>query len=144
VIFFYHPNVTDPSLAPEGKSTFQAVVPVANTGKLALDWSQIGSLLEKRVLDEIGRRLVPDIHDRVVTSFHLTPRDFALDFNAHLGNGWGMVTPKMGGIWRHGHRDSQIENLYFVGASTAPGAGIPNVLSGAKLATKLLLERYLS
>ncbi|MEN9684088.1 MAG: hypothetical protein RLZZ427_1839, partial [Pseudomonadota bacterium] len=89
IIMLSHPTVTDPSLVPEGKSLFSAAVPVANQGKLPIDWDQVGPLLEARVLNEIGRRLVPDIHDRIITKFHVTPRDSALDFNAHLGSGWG-------------------------------------------------------
>src|SRR3546814_13493147 len=77
MIFLDHPTVTDPSLAPTGKSVFRAVLPVAHLGKLAVDWTQVGPMLEKRVLDEIGRRLIPDIHDRIVTCFHYSTRDFA-------------------------------------------------------------------
>ena len=73
-------------MAPEGKSTFYALVPVAHMGKLAIDWNEIGPLLEKRILDEIGRRLIPDIHDRVVTKFSYAPTDFKQDLNAHLGS----------------------------------------------------------
>ena len=42
------------------------------------------------MLDEVGRRLIPDIHDRIVTKFHYAPRDFALDLNAHLGGEFGL------------------------------------------------------
>jgi phytoene desaturase len=62
-IYLHHPTVTDPSMAPaEGKSTFYALVPVAHMGKLPIDWEHVGPLLEKRILDEVGRRLIPDIH----------------------------------------------------------------------------------
>src|SRR3546814_988568 len=67
LIHLHHPTVTDPSIAPSGKSVFQAVVPVAHMGKLAIDWEQVGPMLERRVLDEVGRRLIPDIHDRIIT-----------------------------------------------------------------------------
>ncbi|MEG7671067.1 phytoene desaturase, partial [Listeria monocytogenes] len=81
---------TDPSMAPPGKSTFYALVPVAHMGKLAIDWETVGPVLEKRILDELGRRLIPDIHDRIVTKFHYAPRDFANDLNAHLGSAFSL------------------------------------------------------
>ncbi|MBA4163440.1 MAG: phytoene desaturase [Erythrobacter sp.] len=141
MIFLDHPTVTDPSLAPAGKSVFRAVVPVAHMGKLAVDWDQIGPMLEKRVLDEIGRRLIPDIHDRIVTRFHYTPRDFALDLNAHLGSAFGLEPlPWQSGWLRTHNRDDVIDNLYFVGAGTHPGAGFPGVVAGAKVTAGLMLK----
>jgi len=64
-IYLHHPTITDPSMAPEGKSTFYALVPVAHMGKLAIDWEQVGPVLEKRILDEVGRRLV-GVHRRSI------------------------------------------------------------------------------
>src|SRR5690349_23892661 len=52
--------------------------------KLAVDWEQVGPLLEQRILAEVERRLIPDLSDRIVTKFHYAPRDFALDLNAWL------------------------------------------------------------
>jgi phytoene desaturase len=89
-IYLHHPTVTDPSMAPEGKSTFYALVPVAHMGKLPVDWEQVGPLLEQRVLAEVERRLIPDLADRIVTKFHYAPRDFALDLNAHLGSAFSL------------------------------------------------------
>ncbi len=141
LIVLTHPSVTDPSLAPEGKSVFSAAIPVAHQGKLPLDWEQIGPLVEKRILDEIGRRLVPDIHDRIVARFHVTPRDLALEFNAHLGSAWGLEPSLRQSWWLRPHnRDPRIANFYLAGASTHPGAGVPGVLAGAKITAKLMLE----
>ncbi len=140
-ICLHHPTVTDPSLAPEGMSAFRAVVPVANRGKLAIDWNQVGPLIEQRVLDEIGRRLIPDIHDRIVTRFHYTPRDYALDLGAHLGSAFSLEPlPSQSAYFRGHSRDAVIGNLYLVGAGIHPGAGIPGVLAGAKGTARLMLE----
>ncbi|WP_374528343.1 phytoene desaturase family protein [Novosphingobium sp.] len=141
LIMLSHPTVTDPSLAPEGKSLFTAAVPVAHQGKLPIDWEVVGPMLEKRVLDEIGRRLVPDIHDRIITKFHRSPRDFALDFNSHLGSAWGLEPSRLQSWWLHARsRDARIANFYLVGASTHPGTGIGGVLASAKLTAKLMQE----
>jgi len=140
-IYLHHPTVTDPSLAPEGKSTFYALIPVAHMGKLAVDWAQVGPMLEQRVLDEVGRRLIPDIHDRIVTSFHYAPRDFALDLSAHVGSAFGLEPILTQSAWFRPHnRDDVIHNLYLVGAGTHPGAGIPGVVAGAKATAGLMLK----
>lgn len=140
-IYLHHPTVTDPSMAPEGKSTFYALVPVANMGKLPIDWEQVGPVLEKRILDEVARRLIPDLHDRIVTKFHYAPRDFALDLNAHVGSAFSLEPILTQSAWFRGHnRDDVIRNMYLVGAGTHPGAGIPGVVGSAKATAKLMLE----
>jgi phytoene desaturase len=141
MIILRHPSVTDPSVAPSGKSTFQAAVPVAHLGKLPIDWDEAGPLLEKRVLDEVGRRLIPDIHDRIVTSFHYAPDDFENDLGAYHGSAYGLEPVfSQVGPFRPGNRDGQLKNFYLVGASTHPGAGVPAVIASAKVTAQLMLE----
>ncbi|MFM7348993.1 MAG: phytoene desaturase, partial [Erythrobacter sp.] len=89
-IYLHHPTVTDPSMAPAGKSTFYALVPVSHMGKMPLDWDEVGPRLEKMILDELGRRLIPDIHDRIVTKFSYAPKDFKADLNAHMGSAFSL------------------------------------------------------
>lgn len=140
-LYLHHPTVTDPSLAPEGHSTFYALAPVPHMGKLPVDWNEIGPILEKRILDEIGRRLIPDIHERIVTRFHYTPADFGRDLNAHLGSAFSLEPILTQSAWFRTHnRDDAISNLYFVGAGTHPGAGIPGVVGSAKATAALMLE----
>jgi phytoene desaturase len=140
-IYLHHPTVTDPGMAPDGKSTFYALVPVAHLGKLAIDWDQMGPKLERRILDEIGRRLIPDIHERIVTKFHYTPRDFASDLNAHVGSAFSLEPILTQSAYFRGHnRDDVIENFYLVGAGTHPGAGIPGVVGSAKATAGLMIE----
>jgi len=141
LILLAHPSLTDPELAPQGKSVFSATVPVANLAKLPIDWEVVGPVLQKRVLAEIGRRLVPDISDRIVTAFHTTPRDLALDFNAWAGAAWSLeAIPTQSGPLRPHQRDGKLANLTLVGAGTHPGAGVAAVLASAKGAAALMLE----
>ena len=143
-IYLHHPTVTDPSMAPPGKSTFYALVPVAHMGKLKIDWEEIGPILEKRILDEVGRRLIPDIHDRIVTKFHYAPTDFAHDLNAHLGSAFSLEPVLTQSAFFRGHnRDDVIDNFYLVGAGTHPGAGIPGVVGSAKATAGLMIEDLL-
>ncbi|MGN6819936.1 MAG: phytoene desaturase [Sphingomonas sp.] len=141
-LYLHHPTVTDPSLAPEGQSTFYALAPVPHLGKFPVDWNEIGPILEQRILDEIGARLIPDIHERIVTKFSYAPSDFAHDLNAHLGSAFSLEPIlSQSAYFRVHNRDPHIPNLYFVGAGTHPGAGIPGVVMSAKATAKLMLEQ---
>jgi phytoene desaturase len=143
-IYLHHPSVTDPSMAPPGMSTFYALVPVANMGKLPIDWDEIGPQFEKRVLDEVGRRLIPDIHSRIVTKFSYTPKDFSIDLSAHQGSAFSLEPLLTQSAYFRAHnRDDAIQNFYLVGAGTHPGAGIPGVVGSAKATAGLMIEDLL-
>ena len=140
-IYLHHPTVTDPSMAPPGKSTFYALVPVANMGKLPIDWDEVGPIMADRVIAEVGRRLIPDIDDRIITRFHYAPPDFEADLGAWKGNAFSLEPLLTQSAWFRGHnRDDKLKNLYLVGAGTHPGAGIPGVVGSAKATAKLMLE----
>ncbi len=140
-LYLHHPTVTDPSLAPEGYSTFYVLAPVPHLGKFPVDWDEIGPILEKRILDEIGKRLIPDIHERIVTKFSYSPKDFGQDLSAHLGSAFSLEPVLTQSAWFRVHnRDDHIPNLYFVGAGTHPGAGIPGVVGSAKATAALMLD----
>ncbi len=139
-LYLHHPTVTDPSMAPEGMSTFYALAPVPHLGKFPVDWDEIGPILEERILAEIERRLIPDLKDRIVTKFSYAPKDFAADLNAHLGSAFSLEPVLTQSAWFRVHnRDDHIPNLYFVGAGTHPGAGIPGVVGSAKATAALML-----
>ncbi|MFM6852924.1 MAG: FAD-dependent oxidoreductase, partial [Sphingopyxis sp.] len=106
----------------------------------------IGPILEKRILDEVGRRCdIPDIHEWVVVKFHYTPHDFAVDLNAHLGSAFSLEPVLSQSAWFRTHnRDDDIGNLYFVGAGTHPGAGIPGVVGSAKATAQLMITDLMS
>ena len=140
-IYLHHPTITDPAMAPEGMSTFYALAPVPHMGKFAGDWDTVRPILEKRVLDEVGRRLIPDIHSRIVTKFSYAPTDFQRDLNAHLGSAFSLEPVlQQSAYFRVHNRDGAIPNLFFVGAGTHPGAGIPGVVGSAKATAALMLE----
>lgn len=139
-IYLHHPTVTDPSMAPAGKSTFYALVPVANMARLPIDWAEVGPVLEQRVLAEVGRRLIPDIEDRIVTRFHYAPPDFEADLGAWKGNAFSLEPLLTQSAYFRGHnRDDRLRNFYLVGAGTHPGAGIPGVVGSAKATAKLMV-----
>lgn len=140
-LYLHHPTVTDPSMAPEGHSTFYALAPVPHMGKLPIDWEVEGPRYAERILDEIERRLIPDIRARIVTQFHYAPPDFATDLAAHMGSAFSLEPLLTQSAYFRAHnRDDVIPNLYMVGAGTHPGAGIPGVVGSAKATARLMLE----
>jgi phytoene desaturase len=139
-LYLHHPTATDPSMAPEGCSTFYALAPVPHMGKLPIDWAEIGPAYADRILDHLEARLIPGLRERLVTSFHYTPADFGRDLAAHLGSAFSLEPTLMQSAWFRTHnRDDIIPNLYFVGAGTHPGAGIPGVVGSAKATAALML-----
>ncbi|WP_213979499.1 phytoene desaturase [Sphingomonas sp. dw_22] len=139
-LYLHHPSATDPGMAPEGHSTFYALAPVPHLGKFPIDWSEIGPVLEARILAEVQRRLIPDLKERIVAKFSYAPSDFRDDLNAHLGSGYSLEPILTQSAWFRVHnRDDAIANLYFVGAGTHPGAGIPGVVASAKATAALIL-----
>ncbi|WP_116091648.1 phytoene desaturase [Sphingomonas crusticola] len=140
-IYLHHPTVTDPSLAPEGCSSFYALAPVPHLGKAPLDWETIKEEYADRILGEIEQRLMPGLKDRIVTRFCYTPLDFQHDLQAHLGSAFSLEPLLTQSAWFRTHnRDDVLHNLYFVGAGTHPGAGIPGVVGSAKATAALMLE----
>jgi phytoene desaturase len=140
-LYLHHPSVTDPDLAPEGCSSFYALAPVPHLGNAPLDWDGIAESYADRILDEIERRLMPGLRDRIVTRYHYTPVDFARDLNAHLGSAFSLEPLlTQSAYFRTHNRDDILRNLYFVGAGTHPGAGIPGVVGSAKATARLMLE----
>ena len=142
-LYLHHPTVTDPDLAPPGHSTFYALAPVPHMGKLPVDWSKVGPILEERILDEIERRLIPDIRSRIKVRFSYAPSDFQQDLNAHMGSAFSLEPLLTQSAYFRAHnRDDVISNLYFTGAGTHPGAGIPGVVGSARATAALMLEDF--
>ena len=142
-LYLHHPTASDPDLAPQGHSTFYALAPVPHLGKLAADWDEIAPVYADRILEEIERRLIPELRERIVTRFHYTPVDFGRDLNAYLGSAFSLEPILTQSAWFRVHnRDDKISNLYFVGAGTHPGAGIPGVVGSAKATAELMLDDF--
>ncbi|UKK86051.1 phytoene desaturase [Sphingopyxis sp. BSN-002] len=141
-LYLHHPSITDPGMAPPGHSTFYALAPVAHLGKSQPDWDgAFGTRFADAILDEVERRVAPGLRANLVTRFHYTPQDFGRDLSAHLGSAFSLEPLLWQSAWFRAHnRDDKIENLYFVGAGTHPGAGIPGVVGSAKATAALMLE----
>lgn len=139
-LYLHHPSVTDPSMAPAGKSTFYALAPVPHMGKAPVDWAVEGPRYRDVVLGRVRDLLIPDLDERLDVCFHYTPQDFATDLGAHLGSAFSLEPRLTQSAWFRAHnRDDHFANLYFVGAGTHPGAGIPGVVGSAKATAGLIV-----
>ncbi len=138
-IYLHNPCVTDPAMAPPGKSAFYALAPVPHLGKARVDWEKLGPSYCDLILEHIRARLIPDLRDRLEVCFHYTPQDFHGDLGAHLGSAFSLDPVLTQSAWFRAHnRDDHFSNLYFVGAGTHPGAGIPGVVGSAKATASLI------
>ena len=139
-LYLHHPTKTDPSMAPEGCSTFYALAPVPHMGKADVDWRAEADDYAEVILDTLAERLIPDIRQRIRTRFSYSPADFQTDLFAHLGSAFSLEPILTQSAWMRVHnRDDKLSNLYFVGAGTHPGAGIPGVVGSAQATAELML-----
>ena len=140
-IYLHHPTATDPSMAPEGRSTFYALAPVPHLGKAEIGWEAAGPAYAKRLLEILEQRSLPGLSSRLGEVFHYGPADFERDLNSHLGSAFSLEPLlTQSAFFRVHNRDDTVRNLYFVGAGTHPGAGIPGVVGSAKATARLMIE----
>ncbi|PQA87461.1 phytoene desaturase [Hyphococcus luteus] len=140
-LYLHMPTKTDPALAPEGCSAFYALAPVPNLEKAKIDWSVEGPKYRDRIFDYLEKRYIPGLREDLVTSHIFTPADFETELNAHAGSAFS-IEPILtqSAYFRTHNRDDKIPNLYFAGAGTHPGAGVPGVVGSAKATAGLMLE----
>ncbi len=139
-LYLHNPTRTDPSLAPPGQAGFYALAPVPHLGKAPLDWERIGPEFRDRILEQVERRCMPGLRQDIVTSRVFTPLDFQRELNAHAGSAFSLEPVlTQSAYFRVHNRDARIGGLYFVGAGTHPGAGVPGVVGSAKATAGLLL-----
>ncbi len=139
-LYLHHPTASDPAMAPPGHSAFYVLSPVPHLGKLPVEWDEVGPTYADRILDYLERRLIPGLRDDLVTMRTFTPKNFKLELGAHLGSAFSLEPVLwQSAYFRTHNRDDVLKNLYFVGAGTHPGAGIPGVVGSAKATAKLML-----
>jgi phytoene desaturase len=139
-LYLHHPSATDAAMAPPGKAAFYALAPVPHLGTAPVDWEVEGPRYRDIVLGRVRDLLIPDLDARLDTCFHYTPQDFSADLGAHLGSAFSLEPVLTQSAWFRAHnRDDHFANLYFVGAGTHPGAGIPGVVGSAKATASLIV-----
>jgi phytoene desaturase len=137
-IYLHRPTATDAQYAPAGHDSFYALVPVPNLAS-GIDWVTEAPRFQALLKEELTRRLLPGLADSIVDEHTVTPNYFANELLAPLGSGFS-ITPKLtpsAGL-RFPNRNPNLHNLYFVGAGTHPGAGVPGVVMSAKVVERLM------
>ncbi len=143
-LYLHHPTMTDPSLAPEGHGAYYVLSPVPHLGKLDIDWEKEAPRYADSILDALERRVLPNLKRDLVTLRTWTPKDFETELFAHQGSAFSLEPVLwQSAYFRTHNRDDVLSNLYFVGAGTHPGAGIPGVVGSAKATGKLMVEDLL-
>jgi len=137
-LYLHRPTATDPSLAPRGCDAFYVLSPVPNLGS-GVDWGQQAESYRQRVERFLEATVLPGLAGNVVTSRVMTPVDFRDRLLSWQGAGFGMEPLLRQSAWFRPHnRSEDFEGLYLVGAGTHPGAGIPGVLSSARVLDELV------
>ncbi len=135
-MYLHRPTATDPSMAPDGCDTFYALVPVPHLDA-NVDWAVEGEKFRHKVEQRLEETVLPGLGDTVISSTFVTPKDFETRLNSFKGAGFGPEPVIWQSAWFRAHnRSEEVDGLYMVGASTHPGAGIPGVITSARVVSE--------
>jgi phytoene desaturase len=137
-LYLHAPTRTDPSLAPEGTECFYVLSPVPNN-RSGIDWSREAEPYFERIREQLESRLLPGLGESPVEPFFLTPDDFEHTLRSEDGAAFGpepILTQSA--YFRYHNRSPDVDGLYFVGAGTHPGGGVPGVLCSAKVLDRIV------
>ena len=136
--YLHRPSATDKSMAPEGNDCFYVLVPVPNN-QSKIDWKIEGEKMKDLVIDKMEKDLMPNLRENIIEDFYLTPDYFEKELNTKYGSGFS-IQPKFSqsAYFRFHNKSELFDGLYFVGAGVHPGAGVPGVLSSAKVLDKII------
>ena len=136
-LYLHAPTRTDPTLAPPGCECFYVLSPVPHLGG-KVDWNAVKESYADAILASL-EKLCPDLRKHIVSKLIWTPLDFEEQLDAHLGSAFQFEPVLTQSAWFRPHNVSEdVKNFYLVGAGTHPGAGLPGVLSSAKLLERVL------
>jgi len=141
-LYLHRPTATDPSFAPAGCDSFYVLCPVPNL-QSGTDWEKEGPRLRNRIVKSLDSTILPGLEECIVSDFYMTPADFEKNYKSLWGAGFSIAPLfSQSAYFRFRNQDPKIDNLFFVGAGTHPGAGLPGVVSSAKV-TDVLVDGYL-
>ncbi|WP_372892964.1 phytoene desaturase family protein [Rhodosalinus sp.] len=137
-LYVHRPTASDPSFAPEGCDSFYVLCPVPNLAG-GQDWSVEGPKLRDRIVQALDETMLPGLSETITAEFAMTPEDFRSDYLSVDGAGFSLSPFFSQSAWfRFHNRAEGVDGLYFVGAGTHPGAGLPGVVSSAKVLDSLV------
>jgi phytoene desaturase len=132
-LYLHRPTATDPSLAPEGCDAFYVLSPVPHLDG-DVDWTVRAEPYRRAIAQRLAETMLPGLEANVISSCVMTPLDFRDRLLSIKGAAFGMEPVLTQSAWFRPHnRSEEVERLYLVGAGTHPGAGLPGVLSSARV-----------
>ena len=141
-LYIHRPSITDPTVAPDGDDTFYVLSPVPHLGHAnPIDWKKHAEIYRQRIQDMLEANLLPNLSKHICTSTVFTPETFRERYLSYFGSGFSVEPRIFQSAWFRPHNVSEeFTNLYLVGASTHPGAGLPGVISSAEVFADLVPE----
>lgn len=137
-LYLHMPTLTDPSLAPEGHEAFYVLSPVPNL-EADIDWKTAAKPYRDAIMQFLEENYLPDLQANIVAEHYIDPLHFQNELFSYRGAAFSVGPILTQSAWFRPHnRSEDFDNLYFVGAGTHPGAGLPGVLSSAKIAEDLI------
>jgi len=137
-LYLHRPTATDPGMAPAGCDSFYVLSPVPNL-QGDVDWSTAGPGYRDRIVDALSQSILPGLRDEIAAESYVTPEHFRDDYLSAHGAGFSIQPLFTQSAWfRFHNRSEEVRDLYLVGAGTHPGAGLPGVLSSAKVLDRLV------
>ncbi|MBL7999194.1 MAG: phytoene desaturase [Candidatus Kapabacteria bacterium] len=135
-LYLHRPTATDPSLAPKGCDSWYVLSPVPHL-KSGTDWKKQAPLYRDAIMQYLEQRYMPNLRKHIVSEQYIDPLHFEGTLNSYLGSAFSVEPILTQSAWFRPHNKSEdIANLYFVGAGTHPGAGLPGVMSSGKIVAR--------
>lgn len=132
-LYLHRPTATDPSLAPAGCDAFYVLSPVPHL-QSGTDWRTQAELYRQAIEARLEATLLPGLRQALCSSLVTTPQDFQDTLGSFRGAAFGLEPVLTQSAWFRPHNESEeLRGLYLVGAGTHPGAGLPGVLSSARI-----------
>ena len=141
-LYLHRPTATEPALAPPGCDAFYVLAPVPNL-RGGADWAALAEPFRQRVQKRLEDTVLPGLGDCIASSRVMTPLDFRDNLLSLHGAAFSIEPQLLQSAWFRPHnRSEELRGLYIVGAGTHPGAGMPGVLSAAKIVDRLVAEDF--
>lgn len=137
-LYLHMPTLTDPSIAPEGHEGFYVLSPVPHLDS-GTDWEEFAPKYRDAIMNFLEENYLPELQENLVAEHYIDPRYFENTLNSFKGSAFSVEPILTQSAWFRPHNKSEdVEDLYFVGAGTHPGAGLPGVLSSSIIAQNLI------
>ena len=139
-LYLHRPTATDPSLAPDGCDSWYVLSPVPHL-ESGTDWETMRKTYRDRIVAELEKRYMPDLSKHIVSEHIIDPVHFRDELNSYLGSAFSVEPILFQSAWWRPHNKSEdVQGLYFVGAGTHPGAGLPGVMSSGTIAARMISQ----